>query len=299
MIASQGKEWLMKIKRVALFIIASLLLTLLISPLRGFGYGIKASSLVGFTVYFVFTLWGIRKSADTLLPSQITLAIVAGLFLLQLPLRIRGFTSSLFSFPDFVLHFLGIVFGFAFARLHSPQKWLTTVLGFSLALFMFFTGYDLWLHRLNFGTFTGKVSYTLPAKFEAFDQSKNLVTDKDFANKVILLDFWNTSCGVCFQKFPQLQKFYEKHKEDAAISILAVDAPLEDDKEGDAFQAIKEEKYTFPVVITKDANLPELFGITGYPTTFVIDQKGNVVFKGSIEGATKQVEELLKVRQSS
>ena len=274
----------------------SLVLSVVISPLRGYA-GLTISSLTGFTIYFFFTLYSFsiwRKKLSSIL---ILIAIVLGFFILWAPIRSHFFTVPLISFPDLVLHFLGIMFGFAFTKLHSPQKWLTTVLGFSLALFMFFKGYDLWLHRLNFGTFTGRVSYTLPAKFEAFDQSKSLVTDKGFANKVILLDFWNTSCGICFQKFPQLQKFYEKHKENAAISILAVDAPLEGDKEGDAFQAIKDEKYTFPVVITKDANLPERFGVTGYPTTFVIDQKGNVVFKGSIEGATKQAEELLKMRQ--
>ena len=284
----------MKIKRIALLFVVSLVLTLLISPLRGFGYGIKASSLVGFTLYFIFTIVGIRRSANVLRPAQITMAIVAGLFLIQLPMRIRFFTAGLFSFPDFILHFLGIMFGLAFTNLRSPQRWLTTGLGFFLTLTMCVKGYDMWLHRLNYGTFTGKVSYSLPAKFEAFDESKSLITDKDFTNKVVLLDFWNTSCGICFQKFPQLQKFYEKHKTETTLRILAVDTPLEDDKEGDAFKAIKDEGHSFPVAITKEANLAEQYGVTGYPTTFVIDQKGNIVFRGDLEHATKLAEELIK-----
>ncbi len=284
----------MKIKRIALLFVVSLLLTLLISPLRGFGYGIKASSLVGFTLYFIFTIVGIRRSANVLQPAQITMAIVAGLFLIQLPMRIRFFTAGLFSFPDFILHFLGIMSGLAFTNLRSPQRWLTTGLGFFLTLTMCVKGYDMWLHRLNYGTFTGKVLYSLPAKFEAFDESKSLITDKDFTNKVVILDFWNTSCGICFQKFPQLQKFYEKHKTETTLRILAVDTPLEDDKEGDAFKAIKDEGHSFPVVITKEANLAEQYGVTGYPTTFVIDQKGNIVFRGDLEHATKLAEELIK-----
>ena len=77
------------------------------------------------------------------------------------------------------------------------------------------------------------------------------------------------------------------------MRILAVDTPLEDDKEGDAF-AIKEQGHTFPVVITKEANLAEQFGVKGYPTTFVIDRQGKVVYRGDIAGATKLAEELLK-----
>ena len=54
---------------------------------------------------------------------------------------------------------------------------------------MFFKGYDLWIHKLNFDTFTGKVSYNMPAKFEAFDEQKNLISDNNFQNKIVLLDF--------------------------------------------------------------------------------------------------------------
>lgn len=283
----------MKWKVFLLVSVISLLLSLVISPLRGYA-SFQVCSLVGFTAYFFLVLFCQHKYSKTLSLGLITVAILLGLCLLQLPMRIRHFTPTLISFPDFILHFLGVVFGFIYARLKSPQKWITTAVGFALTLFMFFEGYDSWIHKLNFGTFTGRVSFSLPAKFEAFDQRKSLVTDKDFANKVVLLDFWNTSCGVCFRKFPQLQKFHEKHKDNAAIQILAVDTPLEDDKEGDAFKAIKDEGYSFPVVITKDADLAQRYGVKGYPTTFVINRQGNVVYKGDIKGATKLAEKLIK-----
>lgn len=270
----------------------SLFLAIAISPIGA--VNIKIRSLIGFTAYFLFTKYILCRLGKEISAFQIFSSIVVGLFIIQLPIRVLTFTSSLISFPDFILHLLGIIFGLLFARVKSPLGWGTAALGFSIALFMFFDGYDRWIHKLNFGTFTGRVSYALPAKFEAFDQNKSVVNDEDFANKVVLLDFWNTSCGVCFQKFPQLQKFYEKHRSRSAIRILAVDIPLDDDKEGEAFKAIKDEGYSFPVVITKDAQLAEQYGIKGYPTTFVIDQQGKIVFKGSIEYAVKVAEDLIK-----
>ncbi len=161
---------------------------------------------------------------------------------------------------------------------------------------MYFSGYDLWIHKLNFGTFTGHVSYKLPARFEAFDQSKALITDRDLDGKVVLLDFWHTRCGACFKKFPELQRLFDEYKANPSVAILAVDKPLEDDAEGQAFQMIKEEKYTFPVVVAKNENLPELYDVEVYPTTMVINRQGTVVFRGRIEDAARQVEKLISAR---
>ena len=158
---------------------------------------------------------------------------------------------------------------------------------------MFFWGWSYWLHRINFGTFTGKVeAYNLPAKFEAFDEQKNIITDENFRNKIVLLDFWHARCGVCFQKFPQVQAVYDKYKNDSSVLIMAVNKPIEEDKPNEAFRVIKTEGYIFPVVITKEEDLAERFGVKYYPTTFVINKNGQIVYKGGIEGAVKMVENL-------
>jgi hypothetical protein len=38
--------------------------------------------------------------------------------------------------------------------------------------------------------------------------------------------------------------------------------------------------------------LPKKFGVKYYPTTFVIDRSGQIVYKGDIAGAVRMVEEL-------
>jgi thiol-disulfide isomerase/thioredoxin len=160
-------------------------------------------------------------------------------------------------------------------------------------MFMYFQGWSLWLHNYNYGTFTGRVSaFKLPVKFESFDERKNFITDDNFKNKIVLLDFWATTCGVCFKKFPQVQTLFEKYKNDSSVMILAVNSPLEEDTPNQAFEMIKEREYDFPVVITKDEFLAEKFGVKGFPTVFVINQNGQIVYKGDIEGAVKMVDEL-------
>lgn len=284
----------MKIKYYLLIIIFSFLTFMAIVPLRHYDLGgFRGSSLVGFIVFFYLTMFCFKKFGQKLTVWQILTALLIGRWFLELPLRITRFESSLISLPESLLHTLGIICGFLYWRLKKPANVLTVFVGCLIAVFMFYQGWDYWLHKLNHGTFTGKVTpYILPIKFEAFDERKNMITDNDFANKIILLDFWNTRCGVCFKKFPQLQAFNEKHRNDSSVIVLAVNKPIEEDKPNQAFNDIREKSYTFPVVITKDEDMAEKFGVKGYPTTFVINRNGQIVFKGDIEGAIKTVENL-------
>lgn len=135
-------------------------------------------------------------------------------------------------------------------------------------------------------------TFALPARFETFDEQRNLITDDNFKNKIVLLDFWATTCGHCFNKFPQVQAAYNKYRNDPSVMILAVNNPVEEDKPNQAFDDIRKEGHSFPVVVAKDENLAEKFGVKGYPTTFVINWNGQIVYKGDIAGAVKMVEEL-------
>ncbi|MFN7949936.1 MAG: TlpA disulfide reductase family protein [Blastocatellia bacterium] len=129
--------------------------------------------------------------------------------------------------------------------------------------------------------------------FEAFDQNKNLITNRDFSGRVVVLDFWFTGCGACFRKFPQLQKIYEQYRNHPAVTVLAVNKPVDGDKEWQAFQMIREDGYSFPVVIAKDEKMIDSLGIEHYPTTVLINKHGKVVFKGGIEKVEKYLDELI------
>jgi len=270
----------------------SVLLHIIVIPFRGGWAGIDYSSIVGFITYFFLAMFCLEKYKKTLPTWKILLALFSGRCFIDSPVIIYYFLGETWSLPEFLLHALGIICGFLYRRLKKPLNILTALLCFSIAVFMFFQGYNYWLHKRNFGTFTGEVSYSLPTKFEAFDESKNLITESNLNNKIILLDFWHTRCGVCFEKFPQVQAVYEKYKNDPSVMILAVDKPIEEDKPNQAFEMIREEGYSFPVVIARDEDMPEKFGVKGYPTTFVINPKGNIVFKGDIAGAVRQVEKM-------
>ena len=282
----------MKIRIFLLTAFLSLLTELAVAPFRTFS--IPTACCVGFTVFLLLSRWCFVRFRKTLPLASILVALLIGPGLLQLPIRFSHFTGTLLTFPDFIFHLLGIVFGLLHVALKSPWKWVSSALGLGLALFMFFAGQSLWVHKLNFGTFTGKVSSAFPSPgFEAFDQNRTLVTNKDFSGRVVVLDFWFTGCGACFKKFPQLQKIYEQYRNHPAVTVLAVNSPMDGDKEGQAFQMIREDGFSFPVVIAKDEKMTDSFGVEHYPTTVLINKHGHVVFKGEIEKAGKYLDELI------
>ncbi len=274
--------------KVFVFSMLLLLLAAIVSD-----YRISFNSTLGFIGYFYLTIYCIKKFGNKTSTWNILLLLFVIRCLLDPGVIYGYFVGEIWSLPMFLFHICGMMSGFFYLRFKRPFNLLPFFFSSLFIVFMFYQGWDYWIHKSNFGTFTGKVeAFTLPTKFEAYDEQQNLFTNKDFDGKIVLLDFWTTTCGICFKKFPQVQTVYDKYKNDSSLMILAVNSPIEEDKPNQAFSDIREEEHSFPVVITKDEDLAEKYGVKGYPTTFVINRNKQIVYKGDIEGAVKMVDEL-------
>lgn len=283
----------MKIRTFLVIFILSFIFFVILTPLRSSAFGgFPVSSLVGFVVMTYVTMFCLNRYKEKLSSGVIIVALLAGHSLVELPTRIIDFQGPLVSFPDFVVRTLGIVCGAIYWQTKAPLNLATLALLCTVPVFMYFQGYNYWLQKLNYGTFTGNVSYSQPTYFEAFTKNGKVINDSDLENKIVLLDFWNTTCGVCFMKFPYVEELQAKYKDDPNVMIMAVNAPLEGDKPGQAFQMIEERGYTFPVVITKDEQMAERFGVFTYPKTFIIANNRTVVFYGDIWLAANKIEQL-------
>jgi thiol-disulfide isomerase/thioredoxin len=278
------------IKTFFIILLVSVLILSLIPFISNKIYYITLFSFIG---YFYLTLFFFKVFSKKLSTISIVVIIFATMLLLQSYTIYTWFVQDTYGMPAVVAHCLSVISAYSYFKHKPPKNIVLFSLSSCFVIFMFLQGWDYWLHRINYGTFTGEVqAYNLPTKFEAFDEPKNIITDENFRNKIVLLDFWTTTCGICFQKFPQVQSVHEKYKNDTSVMILAVNSPIEEDKPNQAFNDIREEGHSFPVVVARDEDLAEKFGVKGYPTTFVINQNGQIVYKGGIEGAIKMVDEL-------
>jgi len=189
---------------------------------------------------------------------------------------------------------IACVFGFIFEHLKKKSyKFIIIILSVTLCVFYVNFGYNFWLHYLNYGNLTGKITEEFSINWPSYMQNYENIVPADFKNnKLVIFDFFNTSCGVCFAKFPILQKTFDKYKSNPNVYIYAVNIPLKRDTPGMALQIIRDRKYTFPVLLGKN-KLDSIFGIQGYPTT-ILFRNDTIFFKGDIENVTGVIEKELR-----
>lgn len=110
---------------------------------------------------------------------------------------------------------------------------------------------------------------------------------EDYEGKVIFLNVWATWCPPCRSEMPDIQALYEKYSEDpdSEVAILGVAFPdlgQETDERG-VTEFLAENGYTYPVLMDTGAEMLYAYGISAFPTTFMIDRAGNIY--GYIAGA--------------
>ena len=101
---------------------------------------------------------------------------------------------------------------------------------------------------------------------------------EDYKGKTIFLNFWATWCGPCKEELPDIQSLYEHYggnKED--LVVLGVANPGGQDVSKEEIQAfLKENECTYPTLFDETGELFNAYGISAFPTTFMIDANGNV-----------------------
>lgn len=120
--------------------------------------------------------------------------------------------------------------------------------------------------------------------FELQDQFGTTHTLDEYKGKVIFLNFWATWCGPCRAEMPEIQDLYEKYKDSEDVVVLGVAAPSmgQETSQQGIEEFLETNEYTYPVLMDTNWELFQGYGISAFPTTFMIDVDGNVY--GAIRG---------------
>lgn len=261
---------------------------LLMGAYPGHYYRFSAAS-IGYCllIYYLFTKTLTRNERiTTVFIMTFPILVVGGI------LHTLDFTNTRLALPSNLAHIVGVFFGAII--FYSNRISVKIILSFILvsgSLWITFYGYAMWEDKINYGTYTGVVEEATPV-FVFADEQEVKFSNIDIKNKIVVLDFWNTRCGICFQKFPIFQKLFDNYHEDSTIKIIAVNIPLKQDTIGQAFKIMHEFYYSFPVMILNETTKKNCFGIQVFPTTVIIDQDGNVIYKGKIDNVEKIIKRL-------
>ncbi len=99
----------------------------------------------------------------------------------------------------------------------------------------------------------------------------------DLRGKIVLINFWATSCGICLAEMPDLIQTYQQYRKQG-FEVIAV--AMHYDQPGDIRAYVRKQGLPFPVVFDRDGNLAREFDqVSGTPTTFLIDGSGKRISK--------------------
>jgi len=113
--------------------------------------------------------------------------------------------------------------------------------------------------------------------FKATDINNNKVILKDiYDKKYVLIAFWGTWCAPCIDEIAVLREIRQLYSKDQLeIVSVAVSSPVDQVK-----KFIKEEKMDWLHIVDGSA-ITHLYQVIAYPETYLVDNKGNVIYKYS------------------
>ncbi|HLM01461.1 MAG TPA: TlpA disulfide reductase family protein [Pyrinomonadaceae bacterium] len=136
---------------------------------------------------------------------------------------------------------------------------------------------------LVFSVFGQSSNKQIAEDFSATDLNGQAFSLNDFRGKVVLVSFWSTRCAICHSEIPKLNRMAEKYNGKDVVFI-----GLASDNQTKINAFLKKNPFNFRVA-------PDSFGVLlkyadrdaggninmGYPSHFLINQKGEIESKKS------------------
>ena len=106
--------------------------------------------------------------------------------------------------------------------------------------------------------------------FVLTDMQGNTIDSKKLKGKIIVLNFWFTTCMPCIAEISRLNAVYKKYKNNPKVVFIAITFNRKEKVKN--FLQYHPMQYT---VIPFDNPTCTKFGVSGFPTNIVIDKNGN------------------------
>lgn len=122
------------------------------------------------------------------------------------------------------------------------------------------------------------------------------VSLRDFqGEKVVLIDFWSTTCDPCLQEMPELVKIYDQKKAKGFVVLaISVDGP---DTASQIPAKVKATGMNFPILLDEETEVMDRYNPKGeMPFTVLVDKSGKIVLKraGYQPGDEKSMQSLVE-----
>lgn len=111
--------------------------------------------------------------------------------------------------------------------------------------------------------------------FELLDGNSQKVTLQSLSGKVVVLDFWGTWCVWCVRAMPLLENLRKEFEKNPKVEILGISC--QEPKNADPVKFMKDKNINYRTLLNGD-EVAKKFGVSGFPTLFIIDKNGKIVY---------------------
>ena len=144
--------------------------------------------------------------------------------------------------------------------------------------------------RIQEKEFTGRYMGRIPPVLSISKWFGQPTTLEQLQGEVVLLDFWGAWCDPCLKQLPHTQELYEKYS-NIGLEVIGIHS-LRDSATASEF--LSKNNYTFLLGIDTGETATN-YSITGWPTYYLIDKQGRLVWGPKHSPPSEeQIESLLK-----
>jgi thiol-disulfide isomerase/thioredoxin len=142
-------------------------------------------------------------------------------------------------------------------------------------------------------------------ELEVYNSSKEKVDLHIFDNKVLVLDIWTRSCGICFKRFPDFEALSQQYKGREDIVFYALNKLNYNDNLDSIISLANNLPYEFPHLFTLpswNGEIKEKLNVSYFPMMVVRTKNGKLIYigggstvyeKGTYRNAKSVIDDLL------
>lgn len=96
-----------------------------------------------------------------------------------------------------------------------------------------------------------------------------------FRGKVVVVHFWASWCPPCLKEIDALEALFGQYRERGLVPV-SVNVG---EAKARVVEALASRKVTYPILLDANSAVARLYGVTGIPTTFILERDGIIRFK--------------------